>query len=130
MNLNGLIQVVSSSLDAVRGFLAPIPAFLMLCTATRRPGFLSTLTSAKIYADMNLESNDDIVKAFVYNVVDKFKQNLQDDSVCFIAIPPGELKFELIGGNAGGPIVLNENPANSNEAPSNATFVFALGIIR
>ena len=65
--------------------------------------------------------NDEIVKAFVYNVVEKIKQNIQDDGVCFVAIPPEELKFQLTGGNAGGPFVLDGK---------NENYVFAWAIIR
>ena len=79
--------------------------------------------SAKIYADMNYaqNENDEIVKQFVFNVIDRIKQNIHDDGVCFVIIPPGELRVELSGGNAGGPVVLDG---------SNTNFVFAWGIIR
>lgn len=130
MNINGLIQTISSSINAVRGFLIPIPALFMVCTTARRPGFSSILASAKVYADMYQNENDDIVKKFVYNVVDKIKRNIQDDGVCFIAIPPGELKFILTGGNEGGPIVFTEDPKDSSQNPSNQNFTFMWGIIK
>lgn len=47
--------------------------------------------------------------------------NIQDDGVCFVAIPPGELKFQLVGGNAGGPLVLDGQ---------NINYVFTWAIIR
>lgn len=130
MNIASIIQLVSSALDSVRNLLAPIPGIFLICTCARRPGFSSIITSAKIYADMNQSDNDDIVKKFVVNVIDKIKINLHDDGVCFIIIPPGELKFQLVGANAGGPILLNESPSDSKEAPSNNNFVFAWAIIR
>lgn len=133
MNIAGLVQIVSSAVDAIHSFLAPIPGILMLCTCTRRPGLSSILMSAKIYADMNQNENDEIVKKFVFNVIDKIKRNLQNDGVCFVIIPPGELKFQLIGANAGGPIILNESPTSSPEKPepaSNNSYIFAYAIIR
>ena len=130
MNIASAIQIVTAALDSVRGFLAPIPAILMLCTCTRRPGFLSILASAKIYADMNQNENDEILKKFVMNVVDKFKTNLHDDSVCFIIIPPGSLKFRLVGSNGGGPIIFTESEATSSKMIENLSYVFAWGIIR
>ena len=79
--------------------------------------------SAKAYADMVYVSDDNskIVKEFTYNLINRIKLNIQDDGVCFIAIPPGGLMFQLNGGNAGGPAVLTG---------SNKNYVFAYGIIR
>lgn len=130
MILSTLIHTLSSVIDSARSFLLPIPGILLLCTCSRRPGFSSILTSAKVYADMNQNENDEIVKKFVYNVIDKIKTNLQDDGVCLIAIPPGALRFNLIGANALGPVVLNEDPKDSNQTPSNISFIFVWGIIR
>ena len=101
--------------------LQQIPAILLICTCTRRPGFSATITSAKVYADMNENENDEIVKQFVYNVIEKIKNNLHDDGVCFVVIPPGELRVQLTGGNAGGPISLDGQ---------NKNYVFAYAIIR
>ena len=130
MKLAGLAQIISSAMDSIRNFLVPIPSILMLCTCNRRPGFSSILASAKVYAGMNQNDNDEIVKKFVLNVIDKIKSNLQDDGVCFVIIPPGELQFQLYGSNAGGPIVMTQDARNSETLPSNPNFVFAYGIIR
>ena len=65
--------------------------------------------------------NDDIIKAFVFNVVNSIKKNIQDDGVCFVVIPPNELVVSLVGGNVGGPIVLTG---------SNVNYVFAWAIIK
>lgn len=123
MNISGLIQIISTALSAIRIPLAPLPGLLLFCTASRRLGFSSILASAKVYADMNYvsEDNDEIVKKFTFNLINRIKLNIQDDSVCFIAIPPNELRLQLIGGNAGGPITLDG--ANKN-------YVFAWAIIR
>ena len=121
MNISSLISIVSEALGKVRIGLQHIPGILLVCTCTRRPGFSSILTSAKVYADMQDNDNDEIVKQFVFNVVDKIKRNIQDDGVCFVAIPPGELRVQLVGGNAGGPITL---------LGSNKNYVFAWAIIR
>ena len=122
MNISSIIQTISSAIDSVRNVLAPIPGLFLICTCTRRPGFSSIITSAKIYADMNQNENDEIVKKFVMNVVDKIKKNIHDDGVCFVIMPPGSLAFQLIGSNAGGPIVFSET--------QNLNFVFAWAIIR
>lgn len=121
MNLNTVIQSITSALETVRNVLVPIPGLLLVCTSSRRPGFLSTLTSAKVYADMNQNENDEILKAFIYNVIDKIKKNIQDDGVCFVAIPPNQIVVNLNGGNMGGPAVL---------VGSNKNYVFAWAIIR
>ena len=132
MNIGVLTQIISSSLGAVRRFLAPLPGILMDCTCSSRPGFSSILTSAKIYVDMEYANNenDEIVKKFVFNVVDRIKMNIQDDGVCFVIIPPGEIKMTLMGANEGGPMVLRESPQDSDKLPSNPNFVFCWAIIR
>ena len=124
MNLSSVIGTISNMLNTARSWLTPIPGILLVCTSCRRAGFSSLLTSAAIYADMEGITNeeyDDVVKKFVFNVVDKIKRNLQDDGVCFIAIPPNELDFRLVGGNAGGPITLTGK---------NRNYVFTWAIIR
>ena len=132
MNISSVIQTVSSAIDSVRGALAPIPGTLMLCTCARRPGFSSILTSAKIYADMHQNENDEILKKFVMNVVDKLKNNLHDDAACWVVIPPGALKFILTGSNAMGPVVFRDakNPDPYDLTISNGHFIIAYGIIR
>ena len=92
-----------------------------MATCSRRPGFSEIITSAKIYSGMHLEDNDEIVNQFVFNVVDKIKQNIHDDGVCFVIIPPGELKFQLAGANEGGPMILDGK---------NINYVFTYAIIR
>lgn len=114
MDISSLISVITTAMDKARVTLSKIPALLLLCTCTRRPGFSSIIASAKIYADMTYaqNENDEIVKEFVYNVVNRIKENIQDDGVCFVAIPPGELKFQLTGANAGGPLILDGKNVN------------------
>lgn len=123
MNISGLISLVNSALDRTRIALQKIPGLLLVCTCSRRPGFSGILTSAKVYADMTYadNENDEILKEFIFNVIDRIKKNLQDDGVCFIAIPPGAIQLQLNGGNAGGPVVLTG---------SNKNYVFTWGIIR
>lgn len=121
MNISSLISAVNETLERTRVKLQHIPGLLLICTCTRRPGLSSILTSAKVYTDMQENDNDEIVKQFVFNVIDKIKRNIQDDGVCFVAIPPGEIKFELLGSNAGGPIIFDG---------SNKNYVFTWAIIR
>ena len=123
MGISGLISIISEGLERARIKLQQIPAILLLCTCTRRSGLSSIIMSAKIYADMNYaqNENDEIVKQFVFNVIDRIKQNIHDDGVCFVIIPPGELQLQLNGANALGPVVATG---------SNTNFVFAWGIIR
>ena len=132
MNISSLLSIVTNALDRAKVFLAKIPGLLLICTCTRRPGFSTILTSAKVYSDMDYvqEEYDDVLKEFVFNLINRIKMNIQDDGVCFVIIPPGEMKFQLVGGNAGGPIVLNESPQDTQQIPSNNNFIFAWAIIR
>lgn len=132
MNISSLLNIVTNALDKTKVFLTKIPGLLLICTCTRRPGFSTILTSAKVYSDMDYvqEEYDDVLKEFVFNLINRIKLNIQDDGVCFVIIPPGEMKFQLMGGNAGGPIVLNESPQDTSQVPSNNNFIFAWAIIR
>ena len=123
MNITSLISIVNTALDKTRVALQQIPGLMLICTCTRRPGFSSIIASAKAYADMKYvsEENDEIVKEFTYNLINRIKLNIQDDGVCFIAIPPGNLRLRLNGANALGPVVLTG---------SNKNYVFTYGIIR
>lgn len=78
--------------------------------------------AAAAFADTNIDSPfDDVLKGFIYNVINRIKLNIQDDAVCFVAIPPGGIRFSLQSGNVGGPIVLDG---------SNTNYVFTWAIIR
>lgn len=122
MNISSLMSLVTMALDRTRIALTKIPGIFLICTCVRRPGFSSILASAKVYSDMNyVENNDEIVKEFTFNLINRIKLNIQDDGVCFVAIPPGELKFKLVSGNAGGPLVLDGQ---------NVNYVFTWAIIR
>ena len=86
--------------------------------------------AGETFADTGIDSPfDDVLKGFIYNVSDVIKKNIQDDGVCFVVIPPGELKLVLTGGNAGGPITFTDI-ADQQKVPSNNNFIFALAIIR
>ena len=131
MNISALMSLVTRALGRIRIPLFKFPGIFLICTCARRPGFSSTLTSAKVYADMNyVENNDEVVKEFTFNLINRIKMNIQDDGICFVIIPPGEMKFQLAGGNAGGSIILNESPADSKKVPSNNNFIFSWAIIR
>lgn len=132
MNISSLISIVTNALDKTKVFLAKIPGLLLICTCTRRPGFSTILTSAKVYSEMDYvqEEYDEVLKKFIFNLINRIKMNIQDDGVCFVIIPPGEMKFQLMGANAGGPIVLSESPQDTSQAPSNNNFIFAWAIIR
>lgn len=128
MSISTILDALSGAFDSARGILAPIPGILMLCTAMRRPGLSAILISAKIYADMHQNENDDIVKKFVLNVVDKIKTEIQDNGVCFVIIPPGELKFMLFGSNALGPVIFKDSQGSS--IFKNLNYVVGWGIMR
>lgn len=136
MNITSVIEAVLTMAERVRNALVPIPGLLLLSTSSRRPGFSSILTSAKIYSDLNIDTsagvtnNDEILKKFIFNVVDKIKLGLHADAVCMMAIPPGEIQYVLTGGNPMGPIIFNQDPENEEKTPSNKEFVFVFGIIR
>ena len=121
MTISAVIELVKKMMGGGQTKLTSIPALLLNCTCSRRPGFSALLTSAAIYSDMQQNEYDDIVKKFVFNVVEKIKMNLQDDGVCFVIIPPGELKVKLTTGNVGGPVILDG---------SNKNYVFTWAIIR
>ena len=123
MNISLLISILNAAIDKTRVALQKIPGTLLLATCSRRPGFSSILSSAKAYADMNYvqEENEEIVKEFTFNLINRIKENIHDDGVCFVIIPPGSAQFQLNGGNAGGPAVLTG---------SNTNYAFCWAIIR
>jgi hypothetical protein len=112
---------MTSAVDRSRNAISKLPGLFFVCTCSRRPGLSSILTSAAVYSKMDKNENDEVLKKFTYNLLDTIKKNIQDDGVCFVIIPPGELNFNLSGANAGGPIILRG---------SNKNYVFTYAIIR
>ena len=123
MNISSIIDAMLSMVDKSRKKLEKLPGLFYVCTCARRPGFSSIVASAEAYAEMHYvqEEYDDVVTEFTYNLINRIKENLQDDGVCFVAIPPGEIQLKLTGGNGGGPIELTG---------SNKNYVFTYAIIR
>ena len=122
MNIPGVIETILSAVDKVRTFLLPLPGILLLCTASRRIGLSSIIMASETFADTGInDPNAEVLKKFIYNVADVIKMNIHDDSVCFIAIPPNELRLQLTGSNALGPAILTG---------TNINYVFVWAIIR
>ena len=122
-NREGHIHYLESGHYIIMGYDDMVPSFVKYIFDKDSAAYVLILTSAKVYADMTYvqEDNDEVVKEFTYNLIDHIKQNIQDDSVCFVAIPPNELMVNLNGANAGGPVVL---------VGSNINYVFVWAIIR
>lgn len=114
MNIKKVLELTNKAIDAARKPANKIAAMLIYATAVQRPGISKLKISSQIIADneplgINIgqmpDGTDNVVNAFVYNVVEKVVDTLKDDSMVECVIPSGSIVVQANGANAGGPIV-------------------------
>ena len=91
-----------------------LPAQLLYCIATKRPGVSASETAAKIISDnaifgietgTNPDGTPNVVNQFTYNIVKHVFDEIKRNAVVQISIPAGSIMVQTNGGNAGGPVV-------------------------
>lgn len=122
MNIKNLIQTINGSLDTVRKPANKLAAFLVYATAVSRPGVSKIKIASEVISDNESlgintgqmpDGTDNVVNAFVNNVVEKVIDTLKDDALVECVIPMGSVIVQANGGNAGGPVVATGTNINN-----------------
>ena len=91
-----------------------LPAWLLYCTAMRRPGvspyritsdIISKLPALGIDTSPNPDGSPNVVNEYTYAVVKGVIDGIKEMGVVNSAIPQGSLQIKVEGANAGGPFV-------------------------
>ena len=114
MNLNTLIRLINTALDAARKPAQTLAAYMIYATARVRPGVSKIKITSEIIADNETlgintgpmpDGGENVVNGFVNNVVEKVIDTLKDDAMIECVIPKGSVVVTAKGSNAGGPVV-------------------------
>lgn len=114
MNLKQVTAYLEHALEVVRQPAVKLAGFMIYATAVQRPGLSKIKISSEIISDneglgINTgqmpDGTDNVVNAFVYNVIEKLVDNLKDEAMVECVIPKGSVIVNAQGGNAGGPVV-------------------------
>lgn len=114
MNLKQVTEYLDHALEVVRQPVTKITGFMVYATSIQRPGLSKIKISSEIISDNETlgintgkmpDGTDNVVNAFVYNVVEKLVDNIKDEAMVECVIPKGSIIVNAQGGNAGGPVV-------------------------
>ena len=114
MNLNTVIRLINTALDAARKPAQTIAAYMIYATARVRPGVSKIKITSDIIADNEAlgintgpmpDGGENAVNGFVNNVVEKVIDTLKDDAMTECVIPVGSVIVQANGANVGGTVV-------------------------
>ena len=112
--MKNVLDFIDKTLDSVRKPLASIPAYFVYVTGIQRKGISKKKVTAEIIADneplgINTgqmpDGTDNVVNAFVANVVEKVVDEIKMNAKVECSIPPGSVVISAQGENVGGPLV-------------------------
>lgn len=101
--------------EKVRLPITPIPPILLLCEIMNRPGLSALALTGAVIGELEKEGiptgetergepnyNNKFVKIFA----EEFIKHVKMSGVTQMVVPPGDISFIGMGGNAGGPVTL------------------------
>lgn len=116
----GWIQNIASSINnafkAVRPPFPSIPPLLLLCELYTRPGLsaialtaaiIQRLPEAGIPTGVNPDGSANIVCAYTRLIAEELVKEIKNHAKVVNVLEPGSIMTTCVGGNAGGPIVVN-----------------------
>jgi hypothetical protein len=114
MTISNMVNSLTDSLNSVRLPAQTLPALLLKCISLKRPGLSAYKISAEIIQNNqklgiptgpNPDGSDNLINAFVYNIVKTNVDALHNDASVQSSMAMNTLSIEAIGGNSGGPVI-------------------------
>ena len=113
MNITSIVNSVTDTLNSASVPANKLPALLLKCTSLDRPGLSAYKIASEIIQNneklgiptgTNPDGSDNLVNAFVYNIVKTFVKALKNDAVVHNCTPALSQKIGAWGANAGGSV--------------------------
>lgn len=113
MNINQIVETVTTTLDSSKIIPNVLPPFLLKCTALTRSGLSAYKIAAQIIennkalnipTEENPDGSDNKINQYTYNVVKCIVDAIKNDAVVHMVTPSRSLLIQAIGANAGGAV--------------------------
>lgn len=114
--ITNISNAINSAFKAVRPPFPAIPPLLLLCELYTRPGLsaialtgaiIQRLPEAGIPTGVNPDGSPNLISAFVRIISEEVIKEIKDHAKVTNVIEPGSIMATGVGGNAGGPVVVN-----------------------
>ena len=114
MNISNIVESITKTMEGVQLPANILPATLLKCVSLTRTGLSAYKTTSKIIEGNRLlniptgenpDGTQNLINAFVYNVVKNIFDALKNDASIQSALGSGKLLVQTNGANAGGALV-------------------------
>lgn len=114
--ITNISNAISSAFKAVRSPFPMIPPLLLLCELYTRPGLsaialtgaiIQRLPEAGIPTGVNPDGSPNLICTFARIVSEEIIKEIKNHARVTNVIEPGSIMVTGVGGNAGGPVVVN-----------------------
>ena len=114
--IQNIASAIQNAFKAVRPPFPAIPPILLLCELYTRPGLsaialtaaiIQRLPEAGIPTGVNPDGSANIICAYTRLVAEELVKEIKNHAKVVNVLEPGSIMTTCVGGNAGGPIVVN-----------------------
>lgn len=128
--ITNISNAINSAFKAIRPPFPAIPPLLLLCELYNRPGLsaialtgaiIQRLPEAGIPTGVNPDGSPNIICSFARIVSEEVIKEIKNHAKVINVLEPGSIMSTGVGGNAGGPVVINS---------VNTMIAEALGIVQ
>ena len=113
--IKNISESISKVIGSARKPAPSIPPILLLCEIMNRPGLsaialasavISRLQQEGFETGVNPDGSPNMNNKFVYVMCDELIKEIKDNAVVESSIPTAAITITGVGGNAGGPVVV------------------------
>lgn len=111
MNITNVVNSITEKLNSAVVPGNRLPALLLKCTSLNRPGLSAYKTTCEIIINNkklgipdgpNPDGSDNLINAFVYNIVKTIFKSIKNDAFISSCTPAGTINCQGVGTNGGG----------------------------
>jgi hypothetical protein len=113
MNIAGVVDTVTNTLNSARIPAGILPPMLLMATSMTRPGLSAYKIATEVIqnndklgipSSPNPDGSENLINAYTYNIIKAVVEALKYDAAIQLAIPMQSLVIQATGANAGGPV--------------------------
>lgn len=114
MIIENILKKIKSVFEKIKTPANTLPPVLLYCISMKRPGTSAYNSASKTIADnvklginagVNPDGTPNIVNQYTYNLTKNILEEIKQNGVVQVAIPPGSIKVIVKGSNRGGPFI-------------------------
>ena len=114
MIIDTILTKIKSVFEKIKTPANTLPAMLLYCISMKRPGVSAYNAAAKAISDnvklginagVNPDGTPKAVNQYTYNIIKNTLDEIKQNGVVQVAIPPGSIKVIVKGSNAGGAFI-------------------------